>query len=87
MSKFRTAIISITLAAMFFIPFSAIPKTETFPSEEKLPIPENFSSAPEAEIQENEKDLPEGSFRIFDLVTETVSEVSCSAAISSVIGS
>ena len=75
MSKFSTAIILVTLAAMFFIPFSAIPKTETFPSEEKPPVSENFSSAPEAEIQENEKYLPEGSFRIFDLETETVLNV------------
>ena len=75
MSKFRAAIISVTLAAMFFIPFSAIPKTETFPSEEQPPVSENSSSAPESEIQENEKDLPEGSFRIFDLETETVLNV------------
>ena len=60
MSKFRAAIISITLAAMFFIPFSAIPKTETLPSEEKKPVSENSSSSPEEEIYETEKDFPEG---------------------------
>ena len=87
MSKFRTAIISVTLAAMFFIPFSAIPKTETFPSEEKPPVSENSSSAPEAEIQKNEKDLPEGSFRIFDLETETVLNVPYSDYVKGAIAS
>ncbi len=87
MSKFRAAIISVTLAAMFFIPFSAIPKTETFPSEENPPVSESSSSASEEEIRETEKELPEGSFRIFDLVTETVLEVSYSDYVKGAIAS
>ena len=62
MSKFRAAIISVTLAAMFFIPFSAIPKTETLPLEEKPPVSENSSSSSEEEFRETETDLPEGYF-------------------------
>ncbi len=87
MSKFRAAIIAFTLAAMFFIPISAIPKTAEIPKEEKPPASENFSSAPEAEISEKEETPPEGFFRIFDLETETVSEVPYSDYVKGAIAS
>jgi stage II sporulation protein D len=72
---------------MFFIPFSAIPKTQTLPSEEKPPVSESSSSASEEEIRETEKVLPKGSFRIFDLVTETVLEVSYSDYVKGAVAS
>ena len=87
MSKFRAAIISITLAAMFFIPFSAIPKEPAFPSEEKPPVTENPTPLSEPEISGTESDPPEGSFRIFDLVTETVFEVPYSDYVKGAIAS
>ncbi len=87
MSKFRAAIISITLAAMFFIPFSAIPKTETLPSEEKPPVSESSSSVSEEELHETEKDIPEGFFRIFDLETETILNVPYSDYVKGAIAS
>lgn len=76
MSKFRAAIIAFTLTAIFFIPMSAIPKTPL--PEEKPPVTENLpeeESGSSAEHTENS--IPEGSFRIFDLLSENVSEVSC----------
>lgn len=80
MSKFRSAIIALTLAAMFFIPVFAIPEKEPSPEKEKPapPSSESGSSLPEKEISESpgEKAFPEGSFRIFDLETEEISEVS-----------
>ena len=76
MSKFRASIIAITLAAMFFIPISAIPKSSALPLEESVP-PQEFSSS-EPESSKAEESFPEGTFRIFDLVTEEVSSVSFS---------
>ena len=73
MSKFRASIIAVTLAVMFFIPLSAIPKD--IPIEEKLPPSENSSSSSEPEVSETEENFPEGSFRIFDLETETILSV------------
>ena len=87
MSKFRASIIAITLAAMFFIPFTAIPKTPALPLEENPPVSENSSSIPEPEIYETEKNPSEGSFRIFDLVTETVFEVPYSDYVKGAIAS
>lgn len=86
LSKFRASVIAIALAAMFFIPISAIPKTEKLP-EEKPPV----SEAPDSEKEEGEKaetpEIPEGSFRIFDLSTEEVSEVSFSDYVKGAIAS
>ena len=71
MSKFRTSIIAVSLAAMFFIPMSAIPKNPVLPSEEKTPVSENSSSSPESVLPEEEQkeEKEEGFFRIFDLET------------------
>lgn len=74
MSKFRSSVIAVTLAAMFFIPMSAIPENPVLPSEENPPISENSSSAPETEIPE-EKQTEEKFFRIFDIETETTMNV------------
>ena len=73
MSKFRASIIAATLAIMFFIPLSAIPKNITI--EEKPPASENSSSSSEPSVSETEKNRPEGNFRIFDLETETILSV------------
>lgn len=86
MSKFRTSIIAVTLAAMFFIPVSAIPKTPNIYIEEKPPVSENSVSVPEKDFSE-EPFFPEGTFRIFDLETETVSEVSFSDYVKGAIAS
>ncbi len=89
MSKFRTAIIAVTLAAMFFIPMSAIPKNDILQENEKTPSAEN-SSVEEPIHQENvpsENTFPEGSFRIFDMETETVLEVSFSDYVKGAIAS
>lgn len=79
MSKFRSAIIAVTLAAIFFIPLSAIPESP-HPIEEDPPQVSSGSgsSASEEEPPEPsaEKTFPEGFFRIFDLETEEISEVS-----------
>ncbi len=71
MSKFRAAIISITLAAMFFIPMSAIPEKTVLSPDEKPFVSENSSSVPEPEIPEKEQN-EEKFFRIFDLETENI---------------
>lgn len=75
MSKFRAAIIAIALSATFFIPLSAIPKAEKIP-EEKPPSSGNSSSEAEEPEEIKTPEIPEGSFRIFDLSTEEISEVS-----------
>ena len=54
MSKFRTSIIAVSLAAMFFIPMSAIPKNPVLHSEEKTPVSENSSSYPEFVLPDEE---------------------------------
>ena len=53
MSKFRTSIIAVTLATMFFIPVSAIPKTPGINIEEKPPVSENSVSVPEKDFSED----------------------------------
>ena len=75
MSKFRASIIAVTLAVMFFIPLSAIPKNPASPSKEEPQISEQSSSSSDPEVFETEEIFPEGSFRIFDLETETVLNV------------
>ena len=86
MSKFRTAIISITLTAIFFIPMSAIPKKTVFVTEENPHISENSSVPSENEIQ-TEETFPEGTFRILDIETETVSNVAFSDYVKGAIAS
>ncbi|MBQ2898958.1 MAG: stage II sporulation protein D [Oscillospiraceae bacterium] len=87
MSKFRASIIAIALAAMFFIPFSAMPEIETPPEAENPPSPENSSSGEETP-EENPMAKPaEGTFRIFDLETEELSEVSFSDYVKGAIAS
>lgn len=79
MSKFRSAIIALTLAAMFFIPLSAIPKIPSAPEEKPVsPSSESSSSLPEEKNPEPSEEgaFPEGFFRIFDLETEEIYEVS-----------
>ena len=86
MSKFRTAVIAVTLAAIFFIPISAIPETPNANAEKEPSVSENFVSVPEEEFSE-EPVFPEGTFRIFDLETETVSEVPFSDYVKGAIAS
>ncbi|MBR5872946.1 MAG: SpoIID/LytB domain-containing protein, partial [Oscillospiraceae bacterium] len=75
MSKFRATIIAITLAAMFFIPISAIEKIPPVPEEKPVEQPKTEN------LSDSEEEIPkeptiEGTFRIFDLSTEEVTEVS-----------
>ena len=86
MSKFRASIIAVTLAAMFFIPLSAIPKTPDINVEKEPPPSENSYPETEAEFLE-EPFFLEGTFRIFDLETETVSEVPFSDYVKGAIAS
>lgn len=86
MSKFRASIIAVTLAAMFFIPLSAIPKTPDINAEKEPPPSENSDPETEAEFLE-EPFSPEGTFRVFDLETETVSEVPFSDYVKGAIAS
>lgn len=76
MSKFRASIIAFTLALTFFLPMTAIPKSESLPSENEFSSSENFSES--ENISVTEPNTPEGTFRIYDLKSETVSEVSFS---------
>ncbi|MBQ5357782.1 MAG: stage II sporulation protein D [Oscillospiraceae bacterium] len=90
MSKFRTSIIAVSLAAMFFIPMSAIPKNPVLHSEEKTPVSENSSSYPEFVLpdeEQKEKAKEEGFFRIFDLETESVQNVRYSDYVKGAIAS
>ena len=86
MSKFRASIIAVTLAAMFFIPLSAIPKTPDINVEKEPPPSENSYPETETEFLE-EPFFPEGTFRIFNLETETVSEVPFSDYVKGAIAS
>ncbi len=86
MSKFRASIIAFTLTVVFFIPMSAIPKNPVLPSEEKSPVSENSSSSPENEIVP-EENFPDGTFRIFDLLSENILEVSYSDYVKGAIAS
>ncbi len=86
MSKFRAAVMAVVLTAMFFIPMTAIPKTPLTPREE-IPISSQSSSSEEEILPTTEKPKPEETFRIFDLITETVSEVSYSAYVKGAIAS
>ena len=86
LSKFRATVIAITLAATFFIPISAIPEGEKL-LDEKPQISENSSSETEKQEETEKPEIPEGSFRIFDLSTEEVSEVAFSDYVKGAIAS
>ncbi|MBR2041033.1 MAG: stage II sporulation protein D [Oscillospiraceae bacterium] len=75
MLKFRAAIILISLIIMFLVPMTAI-KTE--PKAEKPPETENEQPKEQENEKEESKEAEkeEGFFRIFDLETEKISEVS-----------
>lgn len=76
MSKFRASLIAITLAATFFIPMLSIQKNPVPPSEETPPAFEDPQAVPEQEFTEKEQSDEENFFRIFDLGTETILNVS-----------
>ena len=87
MSKFRASIIAFALAAMFFIPLSSIPKAEALPIDEAPSSSENSSSENEAPEEPPSEKTAEGSFRIFDLETEEISEVAFSDYVKGAIAS
>lgn len=77
MSKFRSSVIAFTLAMIFFIPMSSIPKKASSPSEKETPLPEeNIVSEEEPEEISSVNSFPEGSFRILDLESDNILEVS-----------
>ncbi len=76
MSKFRTAVIAFTLALTFFLPMSAIPKNKPLSSENEFSSSESSNETESGFV--SEQGTPEGTFRIYDLKSETVSEVSFS---------
>lgn len=75
MSKFRTAIITFTLTLIFFLPILTVQKSP-FSEKENETLSSESSSFALEKIPESSGEFPKGSFRIFDLETETVSEVS-----------
>ncbi len=76
MSKFRAAVMAAVLTAMFFIPMTAIPKTEKIPQISKEPAQ---SSSSQEEVPSSEEELAEQPqeeyFRIFDVTTEEILDV------------
>lgn len=76
MLKFRAAVIAFTLAAMFMIPLSAIPKDTEKQKNEKEEISSSSSSSEigKAEFLTEEKE--ENFFRIFDIESEEIINVS-----------
>ncbi len=88
MLKFRAAVIAVALAAMFFIPMTAIePKTHA----ENENIAEEQPETEEKSEPQEEKNEPEETagefFRIFDIETETISEVAYSDYVRGAIAS
>ncbi len=90
MSKFRAAVMAIVLTAMFFIPMTAIPK-EAMVQEI---TPQSSSQSVSSEAEEQKEPIPdepisekEETFRIFDLETEKVEEVSYSDYVKGAIAS
>lgn len=83
MMKFRAAIIAVTLAAMFFIPISAIPKTE-----EEIPTADSPEETKESEVPfEEPENAEENFFRIYDIEKEKVENVSFSDYVKGAIAS
>ncbi|MBQ7874326.1 MAG: stage II sporulation protein D [Oscillospiraceae bacterium] len=93
MSKFRAAVIAITLTIMFFVPVSAIKQASAYPDEsESQTQNESSESEPqEGKIPENEpaetEEKAEGVFRIYDLENEKILEVSYSDYVKGAIAS
>lgn len=92
MPKLRTVLMAVTLSTMFLIPMTAIPKEEMLRFEENI-----TGEQAENEIQQEnkedehqnreEKPKAEGTFRIYDIVTETVLNVSFSDYVKGAIAS
>ena len=88
MLKFRAAIIAVTLLSMFFIPMTAIPKSEQKTEEPEKT--ENIAEPEEVEEEktpEKEKNKEEPFFRIFDLEKEKIENVSFSDYVKGAIAS
>lgn len=79
MQKFRAAVIAVTLAAMFFIPMTVMGAYQENITDEPIydeppALPENEKSEPEVPAEK----APEETFRIFDIETDKITEVSYS---------